>query len=83
MKLGSSGYRMVKKWETMDDKRVRNTKKANHVKMHGKIAELEGYFDLGRGVKTLRPGNSGDAANDINCRCMGLYDVSNEPVINY
>ncbi len=82
MKLGSSGYRMVKRWETMDDERVRKTKKANHVKMHGKIAELEGYFDLGRGVKTLKPEHSGDAANDINCRCMGLYDVSNEPVIN-
>ena len=78
MKLGSSGYRMVKRWKTMKDERVRKTKKANHVKMDGKITEMDGYFDLGRGVKTLIPGNSGDAANDINCRCICLYNISNK-----
>ena len=82
MKLGNSGYRMVKKWKTMQDERVRKTKKANHVKMNGKITEMDGYFNLGRGVKTLKPGNSGDASNDINCRCICLYDISNKPISN-
>lgn len=80
MKLGGSGYRMVKRWKTMKDEKVRKTKKANHVKMDGKTTEMDGYFDLGRGVKTLMPGNSGDAANDINCRCICLYAISNKPV---
>lgn len=77
-------------WRNMGDSRVRpnarvRTKKgwktvkskthANHVKMEGQIIEAGGYFDLGHGVKAKSPGESGDAANDINCRCYVEYEV--------
>ena len=32
-------------------------------------------FDLGHGVTTDVPGNSGDPANDARCRCILLYDL--------
>lgn len=72
---GTSGMRMVKTWRSMSDERVRKTNKANHKKMDGAQVGVDEYFDLGRGVKTLEPGNSGDAANDINCRCYVSYDL--------
>lgn len=77
-------------WRNMGDSRVRpysrvHTSKgwktvkskthANHVKMEGQIIEAGGYFDLGDGVKAKSPGESGDAANDINCRCYVEYEV--------
>lgn len=72
---GTSGMRMVKTWRSMSDERVRKTNKADHKKMDGAQVGVDEYFDLGRGVKTLEPGNSGDAANDINCRCYVSYDL--------
>lgn len=59
-----------KGWKT-----VRSKTHANHVKMEGQIIEAGGYFDLGDGVKAKSPGESGDAANDINCRCYVEYEV--------
>lgn len=72
---GASGMRMVKTWRSMSDERVRKTNKADHKKMDGARVGVDEYFDLGGGVKTLEPGNSGDAANDINCRCYASYDL--------
>ncbi len=51
---------------------------ADHVKMEGQIIEAGGYFDLGHGVKARSPGESGDAANDINCRCFIEYEMMTE-----
>lgn len=88
LRKGNSRFRMVKQWMTMKDERVRpnywyKTKKglkkgkrrtgANHVKMHGVIVEEDELFDLGNGVKTTAPGQSGDAGNDCNCRCTVLH----------
>ena len=72
---GVTGVRMVKTWRSMEDSRVRKTSKANHRKMDGVQVGVDEYFNLGRGIKTLEPGNSGDAANDINCRCYVSYDL--------
>lgn len=82
--LRDAGMRMIKTWRTMADERVRPGRgigkkprrgKANHQKMDGIMLEENGEFDLGHGVKTLAPGQSGDAANDINCRCYLDHSV--------
>lgn len=75
LKKGTTSLRMTKTWRSMKDERVRKTSKANHRKMDGVTIPIDDYFNLGRGVKTKAPGQSGDAANDINCRCYLSYDL--------
>lgn len=75
LKKGTTSLRMVKTWRSMKDERVRKTRKANHRKMDGVTIPVDDYFNLGRGVKTKAPGQSGDAANDIHCRCYLSYDL--------
>lgn len=88
---GTSGKRLTKTWRTMKDERVRpnrlrKTKKgwkrsvggtANHVKMEGVTVLADELFDLG-GVKAMAPGQSGDASNDINCRCIVEYNLMSD-----
>lgn len=50
----------------------------NHVKMEGIIVLADEDFDLGDGVKTPAPGQSGVAGHDINCRCFIEYDMMND-----
>lgn len=66
---------MYKTWRSMRDERVRHTSKANHRKMDGVSIPVKERFDLGHGVTTDVPGNSGDPANDARCRCILLYDL--------
>ena len=66
---------MYKTWRSMRDERVRQTPKANHRKMDGVSIPVKDRFDLGHGVTTDVPGNSGDPANDARCRCVLLYDL--------
>lgn len=75
--LKDSGTNMVmmKTWRSMRDSRVRKTSKANHQKMDGVQIPIDEEFDLGHGVTTKEPGNSGSAANDIHCRCYLSYDL--------
>lgn len=75
---GSTSMRMVQTWCTMEDERVRGRKKgqkANHVKMDGVSVLVGEEFDLGHGIKAKYPSGSGDAANDINCRCFLKYEL--------
>lgn len=76
---GTTTKRLQKKWVSMRDERVRKTSKANHRKMDGVSIPVEEMFDLGRGVKAESPGNSGDAANDIHCRCFLRYELVDIP----
>lgn len=77
-KLVGSGFVMAKTWRTMQDERVRPqmTKKgkpkgtANHRVMQDVTVLQDEDFDLGNGVTASCPGSSGDAGNDINCRCL-------------
>lgn len=69
------GVVMVKKWRNMKDSRVRKKSKANHVKMDNVKVPVDDHFDLGRGERTLAPGNSGYAHHDINCRCLLVYEI--------
>lgn len=76
---GTTSLQMVKTWRSMKDSRVRKTSKANHRKMDGVTIPVDEYFDLGHGVKTKAPGQSGVAAHDCNCRCYLSYDLKEMP----
>lgn len=92
-KIQGSGLVFAAIWRTMKDERVRpqhryKTKKgwkttiskngANHQKMEGQIVVSGEKFDLGGGVMAAAPGNSGDAKNDIRCRCFLEYELMSE-----
>lgn len=77
-------------WRTMKDERVRPQQRrktksgwktsisrngANHMKMEGEVIKVGDFFDLGNGVKTKAPSQSGNAANDCNCRCYLEYKL--------
>lgn len=76
---GTTSKRLQKKWVSMRDERVRKTSKSNHRKMDGVSIPVDEMFDLGHGVKAESPGNSGDAANDIHCRCFLRYELVEVP----
>lgn len=81
LKTGESGMRMVKTWKTMKDERVRPAKakgknrQYNHKKMDGVAIPVDGEFILPSGAKTMAPGQSGVAGEDINCRCYLSYGL--------
>ncbi len=90
IKNGSSGLIGVKTWRTMKDERVRPQRRVktksgwktykskpnapNHVKMEGQTVLTNELFDLGSGVKSKAPLQSGVAGHDINCRCFIEHD---------
>lgn len=59
----------LKVWRTVSDERVRDSHKA----MEGQTVKLDEEFTLPSGAKTMYPGQSGIAAEDINCRCFIEY----------
>jgi hypothetical protein len=74
LKETKSGLRMVKKWKSMKDKRVRD----HHVRMHNTVVEMDEPFVLPDGVKTQAPKQSGFARHDCNCRCTCLYPLMDD-----
>lgn len=81
LKTGESGMRMAKTWKTMKDERVRPAKakgksrKYDHRKMDGVLVLVDEEFTLPSGAKTMAPGQSGVAGEDINCRCYLSYGL--------
>lgn len=91
MQKGTTGMRMVKVWRSMKDERVRpqrswKTKKGwkrsmgsgpeNHIKLDGQTVLASEPFDMGHsGLKAMAPGQSGNAGDDINCRCYASYEM--------
>lgn len=71
----NQGVEMEKEWNNAGDSRVRQTPKANHIKMHGQKRRVNEEFDLGNGIMAQTPGQSGDPANDIHCRCFATYEI--------
>lgn len=86
LKTGESGMRMAKTWKTMKDERVRPAKakgknrKYDHRKMDGVTVLADEEFTLPSGAKTVAPGQSGVAGEDINCRCYLSYGLQKQPV---
>lgn len=76
LKTGECGMRMTKTWRTMKDERVRpgrktkgKVRKYDHRKMDEITISVNEEFILPSGAKTMAPGQSGLAGEDINCRC--------------
>lgn len=70
----SKEVKMTKTWHTVKDERVRST----HAPMEGVTIPIEEDFDLPSGASCPRPGETGDPAEDINCRCFLSFDVVKE-----
>ena len=78
LKESMAGITMTKTWRTMKDERVRpsgKAKKYNHRKMGGITIPVDEEFTLPSGTKTMAPGQSGVAGEDINCRCYLSYGL--------
>lgn len=81
LKESGTGLQMMKTWQTMKDERVRPAKakgrnrKYNHRKMEGITIPMDEEFTLPSGAKTVAPGQSGVAGEDINCRCYLSYKL--------
>lgn len=92
LKEAGVDMRMAKIWRTMKDNRVRpnvvrKSKKgtitkmgngANHIQMEGQTVLADEQFELSDGNMTDAPGQSGIAAQDINCRCFVRYKLVSE-----
>lgn len=89
-KLEGSDLIYAVTWRTMQDNRVRplqrrktatgwkttrSTNGANHIKMEGETIKVGEMFDLGEGIKTKAPSQSGHAKHDCNCRCFLAYNL--------
>lgn len=82
LKNSTTGVQMMKTWKTMKDERVRPSGKArgrarnyDHRKMEGVMVLVDEEFTLPSGAKTMAPGQSGVAGEDINCRCYLSYSL--------
>lgn len=85
LKNSTAGVQMMKTWRTMKDERVRTAKakgksrKYDHRKMEGVLIPIDEEFTLPSGAKTMAPGQSGVAGEDINCRCYLSYGLQKLP----
>ena len=61
------GADVVKQWDSTLDGRTRST----HRHLDGQIKEIDDYFEIGN-RKAKYPGEFGDPAEDVNCRCVSL-----------
>ena len=61
------GADVVKQWDSTLDGKTRST----HRKLDGQIREVEEPFEMD-GKKAMFPGEFGDPAEDVNCRCVSL-----------
>ena len=81
LNTGDAPLQMMKVWKTMKDERVRpakqkgKNKQYDHRKMDGVAVKIDEMFTLPSGAKTMAPGQSGVAGEDINCRCYLSYEL--------
>lgn len=66
--------KMNKTWHTVNDERVRSS----HAEMEGVSVAFEEDFELPGGATAPYPGESGDPAEDINCRCWCSYEIAKD-----
>lgn len=70
LKGEKAGIKQVKTWNSSNDGRTRK----EHRRLDGETIPLDEYFRLGS-AKTLKPGDTGRAEHDINCRCFLTYEI--------
>ncbi|MGP1568551.1 MAG: phage minor head protein [Peptoanaerobacter stomatis] len=71
-KISDKGLKMLKKWLSAKDERVRS----QHKQMDGVIIPYEDDFVLPDGLKTKMPHLSGYAHHDIHCRCIVTIELA-------
>lgn len=64
------GLTYTKEWVTALDERVR----PDHEAAHGQTVGISEEYEVG-GARGMAPGEMGDPAQDINCRCTSRYSV--------
>lgn len=72
------GVKMLKTWNTVEDERVRafsNGDSADHKKMNGVTITYEEDFELPTGSTGFGPRLTGNASDDINCRCFISIEI--------
>lgn len=74
-KAHAQGVIMTKKWNSLQDRKVRTGPAADHRKMDGNVVPVDELFDLGAGKKGAAPGNTGFGEHDIYCRCFTTYSI--------
>ena len=74
-RANKQGIIMVKKWNSLQDEKVRRGKRADHTKLDGQIVAVDEPFNLGGGRTGAAPGNTGYKEHDINCRCFVTYEI--------
>lgn len=70
LKGEKAGIKQVKTWNSSNDGRTRK----EHRRLDGKTIPLDEYFRVGS-AKALKPGDTGRAEHDINCRCFLTYEI--------
>lgn len=67
----NQGVKMTKTWLSSQDEKVRSS----HKKLNNKTIPFEEEFKSPNGGKGKAPGQMGNAADDINCRCIFVVNV--------
>jgi len=74
--IDKQGIRMGKTWRSMQDERVRHTKRADHTHMNGQHIPVEDMFVTITGKQGMTAGNIENSPEDnINCRCIVTYRI--------
>lgn len=70
LKGEQAGIKQMKTWNSSNDGRTRR----EHRRLDGKTIPMDEYFRVGS-AKALKPGDTGRAEHDINCRCFLTYEI--------
>ena len=72
----------MKEWVSSRDERIRDGKDASHVEMDGQVVAVdEDFNDPISGASGPAPGQMGDPADDINCRCVMVALMTEDEAI--
>ncbi len=70
LKGEQAGIKQMKTWNSSNDGRTRR----EHRRLDGKTIPMDEYFRVGS-AKALKPGATGRAEHDINCRCFLTFEI--------
>lgn len=73
LKGQKAGIKQMKTWNSSNDSRTRK----EHRRLDGKTIPLDAYFRVGN-AKALKPGATGRAEHDVNCRCFLTFQIVDE-----
>jgi hypothetical protein len=72
----NQGVKMIKRWVSAKDERVREVGEGGHTAMDGQeVAFGEDFYNPDTGGRGPTPGQMGNAKDDCNCRCIFVIDI--------